>query len=78
MDNWDEIRTAFQVARMGTVSGAADMLGQCHAGKIHGAEPASFHHQPPQKVRGRGGGRPVAVTGGNAAHHPHAHGDERL
>ena len=31
MDNWDEIRTAFQVARMGTVSGAADMLGVHHA-----------------------------------------------
>ena len=31
MDNWDEIRTAYQVARMGTVSGAADMLGVHHA-----------------------------------------------
>lgn len=31
MDNWDEIRTAFQVARIGTVSGAADMLGVHHA-----------------------------------------------
>ncbi|SEQ13197.1 LysR family transcriptional regulator [Thalassovita taeanensis] len=31
MDNWDEIRTAFQVARMGTVSGAADVLGVHHA-----------------------------------------------
>ena len=31
MDNWDEIRTAFQVARMGTVSGAADILGVHHA-----------------------------------------------
>ncbi len=31
MDNWDEIRTAFQVARMGTVSGAADQLGVHHA-----------------------------------------------
>ena len=30
-DNWDEIRTAFQVARMGTVSGAADVLGVHHA-----------------------------------------------
>ena len=27
MDNWDEIRTAFQVARLGTVSGAAEVLG---------------------------------------------------
>lgn len=31
MDNWDEIRTAFQVAKMGTVSGAADVLGVHHA-----------------------------------------------
>ena len=31
MDNWDEIRTAFQVARQGTVSGAADVLGVHHA-----------------------------------------------
>ena len=29
--NWDEIRTAFQVARLGTVSGAADVLGVHHA-----------------------------------------------
>lgn len=31
MDSWDEIRTAFQVARAGTVSGAADTLGVHHA-----------------------------------------------
>ena len=31
MDNWDEIKTAFQVARMGTVSGAAEILGVHHA-----------------------------------------------
>lgn len=31
MDNWDEIRTAFQVAQIGTVSGAADALGVHHA-----------------------------------------------
>ncbi|MGB3176923.1 MAG: LysR family transcriptional regulator [Albidovulum sp.] len=30
-DNWDEIRTAFQVARIGTVSGAAEALGVHHA-----------------------------------------------
>lgn len=29
--NWDEIRTAFQVARLGTVSGAAEVLGVHHA-----------------------------------------------
>ncbi len=31
MDNWDEIRTAFHVARLGTVSGAAEVLGVHHA-----------------------------------------------
>ncbi|WP_208347446.1 LysR family transcriptional regulator [Pseudaestuariivita rosea] len=31
MDNWDEIKTAYQVARLGTVSGAADALGVHHA-----------------------------------------------
>ncbi|KIN73990.1 LysR family transcriptional regulator [Sulfitobacter guttiformis] len=31
MDNWDEIKTAFQVARIGTVSGAAEKLGVHHA-----------------------------------------------
>ena len=31
MDNWDEVRTAFQVARKGTVSGAAEELGVHHA-----------------------------------------------
>lgn len=31
MNNWDEIKTAFQVARMGTVSGAAEVLGVHHA-----------------------------------------------
>ena len=31
MDNWDEVRTAYQVARIGTVSGAADALGVHHA-----------------------------------------------
>ncbi|QDY69741.1 LysR family transcriptional regulator [Qingshengfaniella alkalisoli] len=29
--SWDEIRTAYQVARLGTVSGAADVLGVHHA-----------------------------------------------
>ncbi|TDX33192.1 LysR family transcriptional regulator [Rhodovulum visakhapatnamense] len=31
IDNWDEIRTAYHVARLGTVSGAADALGVHHA-----------------------------------------------
>ncbi len=30
-ENWDEIRTAFQVARVRTVSGAAEVLGVHHA-----------------------------------------------
>ena len=31
MENWDEIRTAYHVARLGTVSGAAEVLGVHHA-----------------------------------------------
>ena len=31
MDNWDEVRTAYHVARQGTVSGAAEALGVHHA-----------------------------------------------
>ena len=31
MQHWDEIRTAYQVARIGTVSGAAEVLGVHHA-----------------------------------------------
>jgi len=31
MENWDEVRTAYQVARLGTVSGAAELLGVHHA-----------------------------------------------
>ena len=31
MDNWDEIRTAYSVAKVGTVSGAAEVLGVHHA-----------------------------------------------
>lgn len=31
MESWDEVRTAYHVARIGTVSGAADVLGVHHA-----------------------------------------------
>ncbi|MCL3881274.1 LysR family transcriptional regulator [Marivita sp. GX14005] len=31
MEHWDEVRTAYQVARLGTVSGAAEVLGVHHA-----------------------------------------------
>jgi len=31
VDNWDEIRTAYEVARLGTVSAAAEVLGVHHA-----------------------------------------------
>jgi DNA-binding transcriptional LysR family regulator len=31
MEHWDEVRTAYQVAREGTVSGAAEVLGVHHA-----------------------------------------------
>ncbi|MBD3763408.1 MAG: LysR family transcriptional regulator [Rhodobacterales bacterium] len=30
-ENWDEVRTAYHVARLGTVSGAAEVLGVHHA-----------------------------------------------
>ena len=33
IDNWDEVRTAFQVARLRTVSGAADVLGVVGGGR---------------------------------------------
>lgn len=31
LDNWDEVRTAYFVAKLGTISAAADMLGVHHA-----------------------------------------------
>ena len=31
MDNWDEVKTAYHVARLGTVSAAAEVLGVHHA-----------------------------------------------
>ena len=31
LDHWDEVRTAYHVARLGTVSGAAEVLGVHHA-----------------------------------------------
>lgn len=31
IENWDEIRTAYHVARLGTVSGAAEVMGVHHA-----------------------------------------------
>ena len=31
MESWDEIKTAYHVARIGTVSGAAEALGVHHA-----------------------------------------------
>ncbi|MEO0990181.1 MAG: LysR family transcriptional regulator, partial [Pseudomonadota bacterium] len=31
LENWDEVRTAYHVAKMGTVSGAAEVLGVHHA-----------------------------------------------
>jgi hypothetical protein len=35
MDKWTEIKTAYQVARLGTVSAAADVLGVHRATVIH-------------------------------------------
>lgn len=43
MDNWDEIRTAFQVARLGTVSAAAEVLGVHHATVIRHIDALEKH-----------------------------------
>ena len=43
MENWDEIRTAFQVARMGTVSGAAEVMGVHHATVIRHIDALEQH-----------------------------------
>ncbi len=43
MDSWDEIRTAYQVARIGTVSGAADVLGVHHATVIRHIDALEGH-----------------------------------
>jgi DNA-binding transcriptional LysR family regulator len=43
MENWDEIRTAFQVARLGTVSGAAGVLGVHHATVIRHIDALETH-----------------------------------
>ncbi len=43
MENWDEIKTAYQVARMGTVSGAADVLGVHHATVIRHIDALESH-----------------------------------
>jgi DNA-binding transcriptional LysR family regulator len=41
--SWDEIRTAFQVARLGTVSGAAEVLGVHHATVIRHIDSLEAH-----------------------------------
>ena len=43
MENWDEVRTAFQVARLGTVSGAAEQLGVHHATVIRHIDALERH-----------------------------------
>lgn len=43
MENWDEIKTAYQVARMGTVSGAAEVLGVHHATVIRHIDALEGH-----------------------------------
>ena len=43
MDNWDEVRTAYQVAKMGTVSGAAEVLGVHHATVIRHVDALEAH-----------------------------------
>lgn len=43
MSNWDEIKTAYQVARVGTVSGAAEVLGVHHATVIRHIDALEEH-----------------------------------
>ena len=43
MDNWNEIRTAYNVARVGTVSGAAEVLGVHHATVIRHIDALEEH-----------------------------------
>lgn len=43
MANWDEIKTAYQVARVGTVSGAAEVLGVHHATVIRHIDALEDH-----------------------------------
>lgn len=43
MTNWDEIKTAYQVARVGTVSGAAEVLGVHHATVIRHIDALEEH-----------------------------------
>lgn len=43
MQNWDEVRTAYQVARNGTVSGAAEKLGVHHATVIRHIDALEKH-----------------------------------
>ena len=43
MESWDEIRTAYHVARVGTVSGAADALGVHHATVIRHVDALEAH-----------------------------------
>ena len=43
MENWDEIKTAYHVARMGTVSGAAEVLGVHHATVIRHIDALENH-----------------------------------
>ncbi|WP_380056700.1 LysR family transcriptional regulator [Falsihalocynthiibacter sp. SS001] len=43
MANWDEIKTAYQVARIGTVSGAAEVLGVHHATVIRHIDALEEH-----------------------------------
>ena len=51
MESWDEVRTAYQVARIGTVSGAAEVLGVHHATVIRHIDAlearlgAKLHHE---------------------------------
>ena len=57
MDNWDEIRTAYHVARVGTVSGAAERLGVHHATVIRHIDALE------ERLQRRRSGLPPGIVG---------------
>ena len=44
--------------------------------KVHGPEFSGFDHESPQQVGGGERGRPVAIAGGDLAHHANAARDK--
>ncbi len=54
MDNWGEIRTAYTVAKIGAVSGAAGVTGVHHATVIRHIDALEERLGVPQTVAGYG------------------------